>query len=156
MKRRIIILAALLGMTAVPAGAQAPTETPFPSPKVVGTFVRVQTVTSPQSDFITNFFHPGDTVVFRMFVGDNKTRLAMTGKDLAYAKLLIPGQPDVTMKYTGADPQWPWVGSWAIPADFTPGLVQFQATIKTKKTKAYGSFVQIPVVSSQLTVTAAT
>ena len=155
MKRRIIILAALLGMTAVPAGAQAPTETPFPSPKIVGTFVRVQTVTSPQSGFLTNFFPQGSTVVFRMFVGDNKTRSAMTGKDLRYAKLLIPGQPDVKMTYTGTDPQWPWVGTWKIPTDFALGTVAFQAAIKTKAS-AYGSFVQIPVVTSQLTVTAAT
>ena len=56
MKRRMIILVALLGMTAVPAGAQAPAETPFPSPKIVGTFVRVRTVTAP-SAYLTNFFH---------------------------------------------------------------------------------------------------
>ena len=57
MKRRMIILVALLGMTAVPAGAQAPAETPFPSPKIVGTFVRVRTVTAPNSAYLTNFFH---------------------------------------------------------------------------------------------------
>jgi hypothetical protein len=150
----MIILAALLGMTAVPAGAQAPAETPFPSPKIVGTFVRVQTVTSPQSGFLTNFFPRDTAVVFRMFVGDNKTRTSMTGKDLSYAKILIPGQPDVTLKYTGSDPQWPWVGSWRIPVDFAVGTVAFQAAIKTKTSK-YGGFVQIPVVTSQLTVTAA-
>jgi hypothetical protein len=153
MKRRLIILAALLGMTAVPAGAQAPAETPFPSPKIVGTFVRVQTVTAPQSGFLTNFFPRGSTVVFRMFVGNNKTKTSMTNKDLRYAKVLVPGQPDVKLRYTGGDPQWPWVGSWKIPTDFTLGSVAFQATIKTKS-KVYGSFVQIPVVTSQLTVTA--
>jgi hypothetical protein len=153
MKRRLIILAALLGLTAVPAGAQAPAEKPFPSPKVVGTFVRVQTVTAPQSGFLTNFFPRGSTVVFRMFVGDNKQRRSLTNQDLSYAKILVPGQPDVKMTYTKADPQWPWVGSWKIPDTFAAGPVVFQATIKTK-TKTYGSFVQIPVVSSQLTVTA--
>ncbi len=74
MKRRMIILIALLGMTAVPAGAQAPAETPFPSPKIVGTFVRVRTVTAPNSAYLTNFFPHGAPVMFRMFVGDNKTR----------------------------------------------------------------------------------
>ncbi|MET0939338.1 MAG: hypothetical protein ABWY51_08970 [Gaiellaceae bacterium] len=153
MKRQIIILAAVLGLTAVPAGAQAPAETPFPSPKIVGTFVRVQTVTSAQTGLLTNFFPRGSTVVFRMFVGNNKTKTSMTNKDLAYAKILVPGQPNVKLTYTGADRQWPWVGNWNIPADFTLGSVAFQATIKTKA-KVYGSFVQIPVVTSQLTVTA--
>jgi hypothetical protein len=151
----MIILAALLGMTAVPAGAQAPAETPFPSPKIVGTFVRVQTVTSPQSGFLTNFFPRDTTVVFRMFAGDNKTRTALTNKELRYAKILVPGQPDVKLRYTGADPQWPWIGTWKIPTDFALGTVPFQATIRTKSS-VYGGFVQIPVVTSQLTVTAAT
>lgn len=155
MKRRMIILAALLGMTAVPAGAQAPAETPFPSPKVVQAFVRVQTVTSVDSGYLTNFFPQGSTVVFRMFVGDNKTRTSMTAKNLRYAKLLIPGQPDVKMTWAGTDPQFPWVGSWTIPADFKLGPVVFEATIKTKA-NGYGSFLQIPVATSQLTVTAAT
>ena len=82
MTRRIIILAALLAMAAVPAAAQSPGETPFPSAKIVGAFVRVQTVTTPNSGYLTNFFPQGGTVVFRMFVGDNKTGQSMTDKDL--------------------------------------------------------------------------
>lgn len=155
MKRRMLILVALMVMTAVPAAAQAPGETPFPSPKVVGAFVRVQTVTSVESGYLTNFFPAGSAVVFEMYVGENKTGRTMTDKDLRYAKILIPGQPDVKMKYTNARPQWPWQGTWTVPADFKPGtIVGFQATIKTKSNR-YGSFVQIPVSSSQLTVTAA-
>ena len=110
MKRRMIILVALLGMTAVPAGAQAPAETPFPSPKIVGTFVRVRTVTAPNSAYLTNFFPHGAPVVFRMFVGDNKTGHSLTNKDLRYARIAIPGQPSLKMKYVGDDPLWPWVG----------------------------------------------
>lgn len=154
MRRRITILAALMVMTAVPAAAQAPAETPFPSPKVVGAFVAVQTVTAPDSGYLTNFFPAGSTVVFRMFVGENKTGRSMTDKDLKYAKILIPGQPDVKMKYVGGNPQWPWQGTWTVPADFKLGIVQFQAVTKTKSNR-YGSFVQIPVLTSQLTVTAA-
>ena len=153
MKRRMIILAALLGMTAVPAGAQAPAETPFPSPKIVGTFVRVRTVTAPNSAYLTNFFPHGAPVVFRMFVGDNKTGHSLTNKDLRYARIAIPGQPSLTMKYAGDDPLWPWVGTWTIPADYPLGIVNFQAQVKTK-TNANGSFVQMPVGTSQLTVTA--
>ena len=154
MTRRMIILAALMAMAAVPAAAQSPGETPFPSAKVVQSFVRVQTVTTPASGYLTNFFPQGSTVVFRMFVGENKTGRSMTDKDLRYAKILVPGQPDVKMTYTNADPRWPWVGEWTIPATQAPGIVGFQAATKTKS-NGYGSFVQIPVSSSQLTVTAA-
>lgn len=155
--RRFIIIAALgaAAAVAVTAVAQAPAERPFPSPKVEGAFVRVATWTSKDSGFLTNFFPQGAEVSFRMFVGDNKTKLSMTDKDLQFAKVLIPGQPDVKMTYTNSDPQYPWTGSWTVPADFKPGLVSFEASIKTKKSKAYGNFVQIPVATSQLTITAA-
>jgi hypothetical protein len=153
MRRRIIIFAALLAMTAVPAAAQAPAETPFPSAKIVGTFVRVQTVTAPESGYLTNFFPQGSPVVFKMFVGDNKTGRSMTNKDLKYARVLISGQPVVKMTYSKLDPRWPWTGTWTVPADFNLGIVAFQAAIKTKSNKV-GGFVQIPVATSQLTVTA--
>lgn len=153
--RRIIVVAALAGFVAVAAVAQTPGETPFPSPKVEGAFIRVATWTGPQSGFLTNFFPQGSEVAFRMFVGDNKSKLSMTNKDLRFAKIVIPGQPDVKMAYANSDPQYPWVGTWKVPADFKPGIVGFQASIRTKASKAYGSFVQIPVATSQLTVTAA-
>ena len=154
MKRRMIILAAVMAMAAVPAAAQSPAETPFPSPKIVGAFVRVQTVTAPTSGYLTNYFSEGSSITFRMFVGDNKTGRVMTDKDLKYARILIPDQPVVKMQYADSNPQWPWTGTWTVPADFKLGIVQFQAVIKTKANR-YGSFVQIPVLTSQLTVTAA-
>lgn len=153
--RRIIVVAALAGFVAVTAVAQTPGETPFPSPKVTGAFVRVATWTSPDSGYLTNYFPQGSEVAFRMFVGDNKTKRSMTDKDLQFAKILIPGQPDVKMTYTNGDPQLPWTGVWKIPDDYPPGIVGFQASVKTKATKAYGSFVQIPVATAQLTVTKA-
>ena len=55
------------------------------------------------------------------------------------------------MKYVGDDPPGRW--TWTIPADYPLGIVNFQAQVKTK-TNANGSFVQMPVGSSQLTVTA--
>jgi hypothetical protein len=155
MKRRLIILAALMAMTAVPAAAQSPGETPFPSPKIVGAFVRVATWTAPTSSYLTNFFPQGSEVTFRMFVGDNKTKRSMTNKDLQFARILIPGQPTVQMTYTNGDRNFPWSGTWAIPADYAPGIVAFQASIRSKA-KVTGKFTQIPVASSQLTVTAAT
>lgn len=155
MKRRMIILAALLGLIAVPAGAQAPAETPFPGPKIPGAFIRVATWTAPTSSFLTNFFPQGSEVTFRMFVGDNKTKRSMTNKDLQFARVLIPSQPTVQMKYTNGDPNFPWSGTWKIPADYAPGIVAFRATVRTKA-KVTASFVQMPPVSSQLTVTPAT
>lgn len=152
MTRRIIIVAALMAMAAVPAAAQSPGETPFPSEKIVGTFVRVRTVTAPNSAYLTNFFPQGAPVVFRMFVGDNKTGHSLTGKDLRYAKIVIPGQPSLKLTYAGDDPLWPWVGTWTVPADYPLGIVNFQAQVKTK-TNTYGGFVQMPVGTSQLTVT---
>lgn len=153
--RRIIVVAALAGFVAVAAVAQTPSETPFPSPKVTGAFVRVATWTSPDSGYLTNYFPQGSDVAFRMFVGDNKSKRSMTNKDLNFAKILIPGQPDVKLTYTNGDPQYPWTGTWKVPADFAPGIVPFQASVRTKASKAYGSFVQIPVATAQLTVTAA-
>lgn len=153
MTRRMIILIALMAMAAVPAAAQAPGETPFPSEKIVGTFVRVRTVTAPNSAYLTNFFPRGVPVTFRMFVGANKTGRSLTDKDLRYARIAIPGQPVLKMTYAGDDPLWPWVGTWTSPADYPLGIVSFQAEVKTK-TNTYGGFVQMPVGTSQLTVTA--
>jgi hypothetical protein len=156
MTRRIIILAAVMAMAAVPAAAQSPGETPFPSAKITGAFVRVQTWTSPDSHYLTNYYPQSGQVSFRMFVGDNKTGRSLTNKDLRYAKVVIPGQPDLKMKYSPVGAlQWPWTGTWTIPADYPLGIVAFQAVIKTKTNKN-GSFVQMPVATSQLTVTTAT
>jgi hypothetical protein len=155
MTRRIIILAAIMGMAAVPAAAQSPGETPFPSAKITGAFVRVQTWTTPDSHYLTNYFPPGASVSFRMFVGDNKTKRSMTTKDVQFARILIPGQPTVQLKYTNGDPNLPWSGTWTIPANYAPGIVAFQAVVRTKA-KVTASFVQMPPATSQLTVTAAT
>jgi len=156
MTRRIIILAAVMAMAAVPAAAQSPGETPFPSAKITGAFVRVQTWTAADSHYLTNYFPQAGQVSFRMFVGDNKTGRSMTDKDLRYAKILIPGQPNLKLTYAPVGAlQWPWTGTWTIPADYPLGIVAFQAVVKTKTGK-YGGFVQMPVPTAQLTVTAVT
>jgi hypothetical protein len=154
-----IILAVVFGVVAIaaaltaPAWTADPAETPFPSPKV-SLFMSVRTVTAPDSGYLTNFFPQGSDVVFQVFAADTKTRTALTGKDLKYAYVAIPGQPNVKLTYSSADPRWPWTGTWTIPADFATGLVTFKAQVQTKG-KQYGSFVQIPVQTSQLTVTKA-
>jgi hypothetical protein len=164
MKRSIVILAVALGAAAVAASvwAQTPGETPFPSPSVKSIFVSSQTVTGPGDPLgagvLTNFFPRGSTVVFRAFAGQNKTGKVLTKEDVKYFYVQIPGQPNVKLAYTGqfkpndAASRFPWTATWRIPATFPLGIVNFKVQLQTKS-KSYGSFVQIPVATSQLTVT---
>jgi hypothetical protein len=165
MRRSIVIPAAALVAAAVTATvwAQTPGETPFPSQKVASVFVTTQTVTGPGNPLgagvLTNFFPKGSAVVFRAFAGQNKTGKVLTKEDVKYFYIQIPGQPNVKLAYTGQfkpnDPaaRFPWTASWTIPADYPTGLVSFKVSLRTT-TSGYGSFVQIPVATSQLTVTA--
>ena len=163
MRRTILILT--VGITAVVVtavgGAQTPTEVPFPAPKVVQYFVSAQTVTAPGSTegagVVTNYFAQGSTVVFRAFAGASKTGEIFTADDSKYFYVKIPGQPNVKLTYTpstkkGLPAPWPWTASWTIPADFPAGIVAVQVLLKSKA-GGYGSFVQVPVATSQLTVT---
>lgn len=158
MRRTIAILA--VGVTAVAVtavgGAQTPTEVPFPSPKVVQYFVSTQTATSAGA--LSNFFQQGSTVEFRAFAGQTKTGKILTGDDTKYFYVKLPGQPNVKLTYTPTNakvlPAWLWKATWTIPADYPLGLVQFKVLLKTKVDQ-YGSFVQIPVATSQLTITKA-
>ena len=157
MRRSIAILAGLVvgGVTAV-AVAQIPGENPFPAPVVKPVFVSTQTVTGPGSSLgegtLTNFFPRGSTVVFRAFAGDVKTGKVLTKADVKFFYVTIPGQPNVKLSYRD-DKRWPWTGTWTVPADFATGLVQFRTLLRTHS-KQVASFVQIPVATSQLTVTA--
>ena len=163
MRRTILILS--VGITAVVVtavgGAQTPTEVPFPAPKVVQYFVSAQTVTAPGSPagagVVTNYFAQGSTVVFRAFAGESKTGSIFTAEDSKYFYVKIPGQPNLKLTYTpsttkGLPAAWPWTASWTIPADYPTGIVAVQVKLKSK-TGGYGSFVQLPVATSQLTVT---
>ncbi len=160
MRRIASILAAGITAVAVTAvgGAQTPTEVPFPSPKVVQYFVSTRTVTDQGA--LSNYFPRGSTVVFQAFAGQTKTGEILTGDDTKYFNVKLPGQPSVKLTYTtpkkgkGPPEPWPWQARWTIPADYPLGLVQFTVILKTKANQ-YGSFVQIPVVPSQLTVTKA-
>jgi hypothetical protein len=76
-----------------------------------------------------------------------------------YFYVKLPNQPNVKLKYDpkapGASARMPWSGTWAVPADYKLGLVDFKILIKLEA-KRYGQFVQLPVASSQLTVTKTT
>lgn len=162
MRRMILILAVGITAAAVTAvgGAQTPTETPFPSPKVVQYFVAAQTVTGPGATegagVLLDFFPQGSTVVFRATAGETKTGKLLTADQSKYFYVKIPGQPNVKLTYQApskkaAGAQWTWSGTWTVPADYALGIVPFKVLLKTKA-GAYGSFVQMPPTSSQLTV----
>lgn len=158
MRRTILIL--FVGITAVVVtavgGAQTPTENPFPSATVVQYFVSTETVTGAGE--LSNFYARGSTVVFRAFAGQSKTGKVLTADDTKYFYVKVPGQPNLKLTYkpvtTKVLPAWNWTATWTVPADYPLGLVGFQVLLKTKA-KQYGSFVQIPVGTSQLTVTKA-
>ena len=141
---------------ALPAVANAQ-ETPFPSPKVQQVFIAAQTVTAERA-MITQVA-PGATVVFRAYAVDGKTRKVIAAKDVKYFYVTIPNQPNVKLTYNpqaaGATPRMPWSGAWTVPAAYPLGLVDFKILIKLEA-KRRGQFVQMPVSSSQLTVTRTT
>jgi hypothetical protein len=76
-------------------------------------------------------------------------------KDVKYFYVAIPNQPNVKLSYSttapGATPRFAWTGSWTIPASYPAGVVPFKVLVKATS-KRQGSFVQIPVATSQLSV----
>lgn len=163
MRRPIVTLAVVFwaavvaAVVAGPGGTQTPGETPFPAPEVQTAFVSAQTV-APGTSSLSNYFTRGSTVGFRAFAGENKTGKILADQDIRYFYVAIPGQPNVKLAYTGElrdeapNSAWPWSASWTIPSDFPLGTVAFRVLLQTKS-KQFGSFVQIPVLTSQLTVT---
>jgi hypothetical protein len=149
-----------LALTAVAGWAAIPGETPFPSQTISTVFVSSSTVTAPSSPLgagvLTNYYPRGATVVFRVFAGATKTGKILTGADVKYAYVKLPDGTKIKLTYkepvATTDPAWS--GTWTIPASYTPQIVQFVVRFRTKD-KQYGNFVQIPVATSQLTVTAA-
>jgi hypothetical protein len=163
MRRTILVLAivAIAAVVTAVGGAQTPSITPFPSAKVVQYFVAAQTVTGPGAaqgaGVLANFFPQGATVVFRATAAETKSGALLTDQGSKYFYVKIPGQPNVKLSYTApakkaVGPPWTWTGSWTIPADYPTGLVGLKVLLKSKA-GGYGSFVQMPVSTSQLTVT---
>jgi hypothetical protein len=156
--RKILLLGAALGaaaMVATAAFAADPVETPFPSQAVGDVFIAAQTVTADGA--MANYFAPGSTVAFRAYAVDSKTHKVLQTADEKYFYVKIPNQPNVKLKY---DPKSPaassrlqWVGTWTVPANYTTGLVDFKVLVKNTA-KRQGQFVQFPVTSAQLTISA--
>jgi hypothetical protein len=161
MRRKLTVLVAgIAAVAAVTTTALAvvPGETPFPSPTVVTLFVTTNTVTAPSSALgdgvLSNFYPRGGSVVFRVFAADAKSGQVLTAADVKYAYVKIPGQPNVKLTYTAPTTRnGPnFTGTWTVPATYPTGLVAFTTRFQSTQ-KKYGNFVQLPVASSQLTVT---
>jgi hypothetical protein len=151
MKRILLPGLVALAAFALARGAVADT-TPFPATSSGDTFVIAQTVTTDGA--MQDYFKPGDTVVFRAYAVDGKNHKILTAAKFFYAT--IPGQQNVKFKY---DPkaktalgQYAWIGTWTVPSTYPLGLVNFKVLVQAK-TKRRGSFVQMPVPTSQLTIT---
>jgi hypothetical protein len=158
MMRKILTLStALLALATVAGSASAadPLPLPFPAATSGTVFIAAQTVTSTGA--IQNQFAPGSSVIFRAFAVDSKAKRALAAKDVKYFYAAIPNQPPVKLAYNpkapGASGRMVWVGTWTVPADYPAGLVNFKVLVKTQN-KRLGAFVQMPVVTSQLTITA--
>jgi hypothetical protein len=153
MKRILTIsLAALVAAAvAAPILAQAPTPPSWP-PGKQQVFVWADTVTTTTGNE-TNFFAQGQSVKFRAYAVDLKTKLVLTPKTVMYFYVKVPGQENVKMSYSAAaGGKGLWTGTWTIPTTYPAGVVDFRVLVRTK-THRFGAFAQVPVAASQLTVT---
>jgi hypothetical protein len=157
MKRILIAALAAVATLAVVAGAsaQTPPVVPFPAPNTGDVFVSAQTVTTDSA--MSNYFAPGSTVVFRAYAVNGKTRQLVTPKTAKYFYVKIPGRKNLKLRYTpkrnGASGRYAWTGRWTVASDYPTGVVAFKIVVQTKPKKRIGTFVQMPVATSQLTIT---
>ena len=156
MKRFVTLTAALVAAASFTAAAPAADPvTPFPSPSVGEVFVAAQTVKADGS--ASNYFAPGSTVVFRAYGVDGKTHKLLTAKDVRYFYVTIPNQPNVKLHYDakapGATGRQAWTGTWTVPTAYPNGIVGFKVLAQAQS-KRRGQFVQMPIATAQLTITA--
>ena len=151
MRKFLLLVAAVAGFAIAATTASA--DAPFPATKTGPLFISAQTVNT--SGAMSSWFAPGATVVFRAFALDTKTLKLLDGKGMTYFYVTIPNQPNVKLKYdataAGASARYPWTGQWTIPSTYPAGIVGFHIYAKSTF-KRRGEFVQIPVATSQLTV----
>ena len=126
---------------------------PFPAPSVGPLFIAGQTANT--SGAMSSWFAPGSTVVFRAYAVDTKTSRLIVAKTSKYFYVTVPNQPNVKLKYDpkapGATARMPWSGTWTVPSNYPAGIVGFKILAKSTA-KRVGSFVQMPVATSQLTI----
>jgi len=168
MKRITFALAILVPLAFVAVARADTTPPPFPSNQVNGVFVGAQTVTATGA--ISDQFAPGDTVVFRAFAVDTKAHKLLTRKVARLTKrnaksaktslrsffVRIPLVDDQQLVYKavpkGLDPRYRWTVSWKVPTLYPLGVVQFEVFAKMWN-KQSGTFTQLPIAASQLTIT---
>jgi hypothetical protein len=157
MRKLAVLTAALAAFATLAAAANAadPVPLPFPAQKVGSVFIAAQTVNTTGA--MQNQFAPGSSVVFRAYAVDSKAHKVLVAKDVKYFYVAIPNQPTVKMTYNptapGASGRMVWIGTWTVPASYPVGLVNFKVLVKTQF-KRIGQFVQMPVTTSQLTISA--
>jgi hypothetical protein len=149
-----ILMLALVALPALAVGRGAVADTiPFPAVHAGSVFVIAHTVTT--DGVMSDYFAPDNTVVFRSYAVDAKTRKVLMRRDVTYFYVSIPNQPNVKLRYTPnskyASGQYQWTGQWTVPSDYPVGTVKFKVWVKTV-TRHIGYFQQMPVVTSQLTI----
>jgi hypothetical protein len=157
--KKILILGAVLAAAAtLTSAAAAANPAPFPAPTVKDVFIAAQTVTADGA--MSSWFAPGASVVFRAYAVDPKSHKVIDPKAVRYFYVTIPNQPNVKLKYgaaaPGASSGLPWTGTWTVPASYPVGVVGFTVLIQLKQNgkQLKGQFVQMPVASSMLNISA--
>jgi hypothetical protein len=157
MKKLVTLGVAFVAFAVIASAAIAadPIAAPFPATTSGPVFIAAQTVTSTGA--MQNQFAPGSTVIFRAYAVDSKTKKVLVAKDVKYFYVTIPNQPNVKLAYKptapGASGRMVWIGTWTVPAGYPVGLVNFKVLAKAES-KRTGQFVQMPVATSQLTISA--
>lgn len=150
-----------LAEDATPQAQTPPAESPFPAKKV-DVAMYVDTVTSTRGVVVqkrgcaqTNLFPRESRVVYRMWAVDTKTGLPVTDADVQYVYIKIPGLANQKLNWGGhgAAPNrvYFWSLGWAVPADYSLGVVKFRIVLKTNDGR-FGTYEQPAVENAQLTV----
>lgn len=151
----VLSLAATGILFAANAGGQA-TPPAWPPGGAAQVFIWADTVTADTGKQ-ENFFSQGSKVVFRAYAVDLKSKKVITPGSARYFYVQILGQPNVRLQYgpvgTGTKRASLWTGSWAVPANFQLGVVNFRVLVHTKD-RHHGVFQQAPVAAAQLTIVA--
>jgi hypothetical protein len=140
---------------AASAGGQG-TPPAWPPGGAAQVFIWADTVTADTGKQ-ENFFSQGSKVVFRAYAVDLKTKKVVTRAVARYFYVQILGQPNVRLAYgpvgTGTKNASLWTGTWAVPADYKLGVVNFRVLVHTRD-RHHGVFQQAPVAAAQLTIVA--
>jgi len=123
---------------------------PAQGPRPHKLFLHVDTVAGgsykPVSDCeMTNFFQPGQTVVFRMDGIQVATGgIDLTNQNVLNAFVMIPGEKNLQMKYGTHEKDSYWTAAWTIPMSYPLGVVNFSVWVTTKAVPATATSPAVP------------